>query len=85
MLQGLRALHIEESAKEIRLNVEKLHKHLLNYESYMQKMGVQIGTVVNTYNTASQEFKKIDKDVTKISGTTAEVQAVELEKPRLEK
>jgi len=85
VLQGLRALHIEESAKEIRLNVEKLHKHLLNYESYMQKMGVQIGTVVNTYNTASQEFKKIDKDVTKISGTTAEVQAVELEKPRLEK
>jgi len=85
VLQGLRALHIEESAKDIRRNVEKLHKHLLNYESYMQKMGAQIGTVVNTYNTASQEFKKIDKDVTKISGTTAEVEVVELEKPRLEK
>lgn len=85
VLQGLRALHIEESAKDIRKNVEKLQKHLLNYESYMQKMGVQIGTVVNTYNTASQEFKKIDKDVTKISGTTAEVEVVELEKPRLEK
>lgn len=40
VLQGLRALQIEESAKEIRKNVEKLGKHLLNYDSYLKSLGV---------------------------------------------
>ena len=31
-------------------------------------MGSQLKTVVNHYNKSSQEFKKIDKDVTRISG-----------------
>ena len=34
VLQGLRALQIAESAKEIQANVEKLSKHLLAYQSY---------------------------------------------------
>jgi DNA recombination protein RmuC len=69
VLQGLRAMQIEESAKEIRKNVEVLQKHLLNYEAYMEKIGSQLGTVVNTYNTSTNEFKKINKDVVKITGT----------------
>ena len=63
VLQGLRALKIEESAKEIRKNVEKLNKHMLNYDDYLQKMGSQLGTVVNTYNSGYKEFKKMDKDI----------------------
>lgn len=69
VLQGLRALQIEESAKEIRANVEKLAKHLQAYQQYMLKLGNQINTTVNTYNTAQTEFKKIDKDVVNITGT----------------
>ncbi len=84
VLQGLRALQIEESAKEIRKNVEKLNKHLLNYEEYMKKMGTQLSTVVNTYNTSSKEFKKIDKDVMKITGGTSELEVMELDKPKVE-
>ena len=68
VLQGLRALQIEESAKEIRSRVEDLRKHLLSYDDYMQRLGKNLGTTVNMYNGAYKEFKKIDKDVLKISG-----------------
>ncbi len=84
VLQGLRALAIEESAKEIRKNVEMLQKHLLNYEEYMKKLGSQLSTVVNTYNSGYKEFKKIDKDVMKITGKSGEVEVVALEKPKID-
>jgi DNA recombination protein RmuC len=84
VLQGLRALQIEESAKEIRKNVEALQKHLLNYEQYVQKMGNQIGTLVNTYNTSTTEFKKINKDVIKITGTGEVSDQLQLNKPGAE-
>ena len=84
VLQGLKALQIEESAKEIRKNVELLGKHLVSYEEYMRKLGGHLGTTVNAYNTASKEFKKVDKDVFRITGEALEIggQAVAgLEKP----
>lgn len=84
VLQGLRALQIEESAKEIRKNVEQLQRHLLNYQSFQEKLGNQIGTVVNTYNTASKEFGKIDKDVYKITGQGGEHETLTLEPPKQE-
>ena len=84
VLQGLRALTIEETAKEIRKNVEVLEKHLLNYDSYLQKMGIQLGTVVNTYNQGYREFKKIDKDLYKITGEKMEVEALLVAKPESE-
>jgi len=84
VLQGLRALQIEESAKEIRKNVEKLGKHLLNYDSYLKKLGAQIGTVVNTYNTGYKEFNKINKDVTKITNQENKLEVLEIEKPKQE-
>ena len=84
VLQGLRALAIEESAKEIRKNVEMLQKHLLNYEEYMKKLGSQLSTVVNTYNSGYREFKKIDKDVMRITGKSGEVEVVALDKPKID-
>ena len=68
VLQGLRAFQIEESAKEIVKKVSELAKHLANYELYMQKLGNNLSTTVNTYNTAQKELSKIDKDILKISG-----------------
>ena len=38
VLQGLRALQIEESAKEIRKRVEDLSRHLGVYEEFMKKI-----------------------------------------------
>ncbi len=80
VLQGLRALQIEESAKEIRKNVEVLQKHLLNYDSFSQKMGNQLNTVVNTYNIAQKEFQKIDKDLYKITGEKIEIETLLISK-----
>ncbi|MFA6098220.1 MAG: DNA recombination protein RmuC [Patescibacteria group bacterium] len=84
VLQGLRALKIEESAKEVRKNVEQLAKHLSSYETYMQKLGNQLGTTVNTYNSAYKEFKKVDKDILKIAEVGGEVEPIELERPKEE-
>ncbi len=81
VLQGLRALEIEKSAKEIRKNVENLTRHLKTYEDFMQKMGGHLGTTVNTFNKASKEFKKIDKDVMRITGEDMEVEPIKIDKP----
>jgi len=84
VLQGLRALQIEESAKDIRKNVEALGRHIMSYEEYLKKLGQHLSTTVNTYNTAYKEFKKVDKDVVKIAETGGKVEPMELEKPKEE-
>ncbi|OGH72004.1 MAG: hypothetical protein A2921_00640 [Candidatus Magasanikbacteria bacterium RIFCSPLOWO2_01_FULL_43_20b] len=84
VMQGLRALQIEESAKEIRQQVEQLGKHLLSYEEYMKKLGVSLGTVVNHYNTSYKEFAKIEKDVVKITEGERTVEPMQLEKPSID-
>ncbi|MCX6780054.1 MAG: DNA recombination protein RmuC [Candidatus Magasanikbacteria bacterium] len=84
VLQGLRAMQIEESAKEIRQRVEELSKHLLAYDEYLKKLGVNLSTTVNSYNTVYKEFNKIDKDVVKIVGAERRIEPLFLEKPVLE-
>ncbi len=82
VLQGLNALKIEESAKEIRKNVEALGKHLASYDDYMRKVGVHLGTTVNMYNAASKEFKKVDKDVLRVTGQELGIEPMAIEGPR---
>ena len=84
VLQGLRGLEIEESAKEIRKRVEDLGKHLLAYDSYMQKVGNNLTTTVNAYNAAYKEFKKVDKDVIRIGGGESKVEVLQIDKPVME-
>ena len=84
VLQGLRALQIEESAKEIRKRVEELGRHLLSFDAYMKKLATHLGTTVNTYNSAYKELGKIDKDVLRISGEAMGVQAELVDKPVVE-
>ncbi len=85
VLQGLRSLQIEESTKEIRKNVEGLGRHILKYDNFLEKLGQNLGTVVNSYNTAYKEFKKIDKDVFKIADKGGKVQPLSFKKPKLAK
>ncbi len=84
VLQGLRALQIEESAKEIRKRVEDLGRHMASYETYMQKLGSHLGTAVNSYNTAYKELGKIDKDVMRVTGKNGEVDVLEIDRPKTE-
>jgi DNA recombination protein RmuC len=85
VMQGLRALQIEESAKEIRQRVEMLGKHLCAYNEYLSKLGGHLTTSVNAYNAATKEFTKIDKDVLKITGGDREkLENGSIDKPTLE-
>lgn len=67
VLQGLKALKMEESVKEIIKKVGELGHHMTDYEEFIKKMGNSLGTTVNMYNNSYREFKKIDKDVYRIT------------------
>lgn len=81
VLQGLRSLQIEEQAKEIRIRVGELGRHIQTYEQLMQKLGGSLGTTVNHFNNAHKELKKVDKDVTKIANTSPAVEPLMIDKP----
>ncbi len=82
VLQGLKAMEIEEKAQDIIKNVEKLTGHLKRYEEYYLKLGNTLSTTVNHYNAAGKELGKIDKDIMRITGDSAEIEVLSLEKPK---
>ncbi|MSR87812.1 MAG: DNA recombination protein RmuC [Candidatus Zambryskibacteria bacterium] len=84
VLQGLKGLQIEESVKGIIKNVGDLQRHLGSYEEYYRKMGNALGTAVNQYELAGKEFKKIDKDVVRITGSGIDFEPLTLDKPSVE-
>jgi len=81
VLQGLKAMQIEETAKDIIKRVDELGKHLKSYEDYHGKLGNALGTTINHFNASNKELRKIDKDVMRITGTTIEIDTLELAKP----
>ena len=81
VLQGLKAMQIEESVKGIVKNVGELQKHLKMYQEYHSKLGNALSTTVNHYNAAHKEYKKIDKDIVRIGGDSLEVENLILDKP----
>jgi DNA recombination protein RmuC len=81
VMQGLKALHIEEAAKKIGTRVEELGKHIKNYQEYMDRLGKNLGATVSAYNAGGKEFKKIDKDIYRITGEELSLEAPVLEKP----
>ena len=86
VLQGLKAMQIEESAKDIVKRVGELTVHLKKYAEKYDKLGKSIVTVVNQYTDGSKEFKKIDKDIIRITGseTALDYESLALEKPEVE-
>lgn len=82
VLQGLKAMQIEEKAKEIRVNIEKLGKHMNSYDDFMKKLGMSMSTTVNHYNNAYTEFKKIDKDVMRITDKESKIEVLKIDRPK---
>ena len=66
-MKALNNLKFEKSIELVIKNVQNLSDHLITYQTYHNKLGNTLNTVVNHYNRTSDEFKKIDKDVLKIS------------------
>jgi DNA recombination protein RmuC len=81
VLQGLKAMQIEQRAEEIQKRVGELGKHLGSYEDYYKKLGNAIGTAVSHYNSGYKELGKIDKDVYRIADTKIGIEQELLEKP----
>ncbi len=81
VLYGFKAFKIEETAKDIIKRVDELGKHMKAYEDYMIKMGNSLSTTVNHYNTAYKELGKVEKDVTRITGSAPGLEPMVLEKP----
>jgi len=81
VLQGLRALKIEEQTKDIIKRVEGLGKHVSAYDQYFKKLGSNLATTINAYNLADKELKKIDKDVIKITGAESSIETLQLDGP----
>jgi DNA anti-recombination protein RmuC len=84
VLQGLKAMQIEETTKDIIKRVGEIGTHLKKYEDYHSKLGSALGTVVNHFNSSSKEFKKIDKDVVRITGNSIDFEPTLLDKPESE-
>lgn len=82
VLQGLKAMQIEEGAKDIIKRVGELGTHLQKYEEYHKKMGAALETTVNHFNKSNHEFRKVDKDVMRITGEALQIETLALEKPQ---
>jgi len=81
VLQGLKNQKISEEAKQIIKNVFTLMKHLKTYDEYFKKIGRNLTTTVNAYNSTSKELGKIDKDILKITGEAAGIVPDLIERP----
>jgi DNA recombination protein RmuC len=84
VLQGLNSMKIEEKAKDIIANVAKLRDHLPAYEEYHGKLGSSLGTVVNHYNASNKEFKKVDKDILRLTGESLGTDLPLIDKPDID-
>lgn len=81
VLQGLKAMQIEETTKDIIKRVGEISTHLKKYEDYHNKLGSSLSTVVSHFNNSSKEFKKIDKDVVRITGESNGFEPSLIDKP----
>lgn len=81
VMQGLKAMQIEQKAVEIQKRVGELGKHIGSYEEYYRKLGVSLGTTVSHFNSGYKELGKIDKDVFRITGDKMDFETNLLEKP----
>ncbi|MDP2655439.1 MAG: DNA recombination protein RmuC [bacterium] len=81
VMQGLKALKIEEKAVEIQQRVGELGKHVAAYEQFYKKLGISLGTSVSHYNAGYKELGKIDKDVYRIAESKIGIEPELLDKP----
>lgn len=82
--QGIRAYTIQEKTNDILKNVVMLDKHIKAYEDYMRKIGNNLSTTVNSYNTAYKELGKIDKDIIKLTDGDLKIEIQKIDAPSLD-
>lgn len=83
ILQALNAFKIEKNAEEIKKHVKELHRHFCAFSEVHEKMGKNLSTTVNQFNSSADELRKMSKDVSKITaGEVSElIEITKIEKP----
>ncbi|MBI5794224.1 DNA recombination protein RmuC [Candidatus Uhrbacteria bacterium] len=71
VMLGLKALQIEDSVKDIQKQAEQLMRHMKAYEDHHNRLGKQLETTVRIFASSTQELKKVDKDIFRITAGTA--------------
>ena len=84
-MKALNNLKFEKEIDSVIKNVRNLSNHLASYQLYHDKLGNTLKTVVNHYNKSSDEFGKIDKDISRISNGKIKlnIENEKIEKPNL--
>jgi len=84
-MKALNNLKFEKEIDTVIKNVRNLSNHLASYQLYHDKLGNTLKTVVNHYNKSSDEFGKIDKDISRISNGKIKLnlENEKIEKPNL--
>ena len=84
-MKALNNLKFEKEIDSVIKNVRNLSNHLASYQLYNDKLGNTLKTVVNHYNKSSDEFGKIDKDISRISNGKIKlnIENEKIEKPNL--
>lgn len=67
VIQGLKQQKVEENVRIILNRIKDLNRHLHNYEEFIDRLGKNLSTTVNSYNTAVKEFRKVDRDIYRIT------------------
>lgn len=67
MLQAIQREDRTEKIQVILDNLVHFNRHMIAFDEYIKKLGKQIDGTVNAYNLTTREFKKIDKDVYKLT------------------
>jgi len=86
VILGLKALQIEDSVKDIQKQAENLMRHMKGYEEHHNRVGKHLETTVRAYSSSSDELRKIDKDIYKITEGVAgkEMDPLQLTFPKSE-
>ncbi len=84
VLFGNQRQKIQEAAKDIIKNVTELGKHLKAYEESHNKLGKSLSTAVGHYESSSKSFKRIDKDVLRLTGEAMDLELDTVDRPLLE-
>lgn len=84
VIQGLKKMQIEKQTLEIIKNIQKLETHIKSTDMFLKKLGNNMTTTVNMFNNTYKEFKKIDKDIFKITGDNLQIEISTVERPQLD-
>ncbi len=84
VLYGIQRQKIQDAAKDIIKNVVELGKHLKAYEDSHNKLGKSLSTAVGHYESSNKAFKRIDKDVLRLTEESMDLELESVDRPLLE-